>query len=775
MLRKWADTVVNGINGMLNEAHTLYDQRSRPVVPEQAATNPGPKRAVAALQLHLRERAALGREVQLQGSEVIAPVREVYSNKVQGKVQHWLNELDEMLGELMHEVDELSQDMHGLGAKWYGQSRKALTRIQTPRSNSQSNPPLHPPPTSAAASVDEMKRKEQAIDRNLTVSMAAMGLATGGALIYPPLSLVSVPLTLYSGIDIFQAAYHGLAKERRLRATVLDAVAVVAALVTHYYLASALASSLYYFGQKLLFKTEDRSRKNLVSILGEQPRFIRLLREGMEVQVPFEALRLDDVVVVNAGEMVPIDGRITAGLALIDQQILTGEAQPAEKGVGDRVFSATLVLTGRVCIQTEKTGAATVAAQIQAILNRTADFKSSVITKGQEIADRSVLPTLGAGALALMVRGPIGGVATLSANFSEVLRIAAPLGMLNFLNLASQSGILIKDGRALELLNQVDTIVFDKTGILTLEQPHVGQIYTLNSTSENELLTLAAAAETKQTHPIARAILQAANERELPLPTIDEAQYKVGYGIKVAVADSMIRLGSERFMTQEGIAVPSNIKTFQQDGHAQGYSFVYVAVDDQLGGVIELRPTIRPEVRRIIRALKERKLALYIVSGDYEQPTQKLAAELGIDRYFAGVLPEDKAALVEQLQREGRSVCFVGDGINDAIALKKANASISLRGATTLATDTAQIILMDGTLNQLAHLFALAHHFDANMKASLATTFVPSIVCIGGVFFLHFGIFSTIILYNLSLLASVANAMLPMMQQEKKNNPPNPN
>jgi len=264
--------------------------------------------------------------------------------------------------------------------------------------------------------------------------------------------------------------------------------------------------------------------------------------------------------------------------------------------------------------------------------------------------------------------------------------------------MASEQSILIKDGRALELLSQVDTVVFDKTGTLTQEQPHVGKIYTLQDYQENDLLKYAAAAEYKQKHPVAKAIIQAAHERELNLPEIDEAKYEIGYGIKVTISNQLIRVGSVRFMEMEEIAIPKKIRKILSSCHEFGYSLVMVAIDNQLAGAIELHATIRPEAKSIIKGLRQRNMSLYIISGDNEKPTQRLAEELGIDNYFADTLPENKATLIQQLIDAGKVVCFVGDGINDSIALKKAHVSISLKGASTVATDTAQIVLMDASL-----------------------------------------------------------------------------
>jgi len=618
--------------------------------------------------------------------------------------------------------------------------------------------------------ISEFDQETKEINYYLSISSIGLGLATAGALFSPFLSLLSVPVSIYLSLPIFQAAYKGISEERKLKVALLDSIAVISGLVTGYYFVTAFSEFIYYTAAKLLSKTRNSTRKTLINVFAEQPRFVWLLKNGTELEIPLSDLYVGDIIVVNAGEIIPIDGMITKGMATIDQHALTGEAQPDEKGVGDKVLAATIVLTGRIYIQVEKTGPETIAAQIGEILNHTSEFELSLQTRGEQLAEKTVLPTLATSTLALLTLGPYRSVAVLYANFSEVIRVTTPIGMLNFLNLASKDGILIKDGRSLELLNQVDTVVFDKTGTLTQEQPHMGNIYTCNGVKENDLLTYAAAAEYKQSHPIARAILTAANDRTLNLPEIDESQYEIGYGIKVKLTEQLIRVGSIRFMEMEGIAIPAEITALQRSSHEQGYSTVYVAIDQQLGGMLELHPTIRPEAKQIIRQLRRRHLSIYIISGDQEHPTKQLAEKLGIDHYFANTLPQDKAQLIEQLQKEGKSICFVGDGINDSIALKKAKVSISLRGASTAATDTALVILMDKTLTKLDHLFKLAQHFDTNQKNGLATTFVPGVLCVGGIFFLHFGIFNAMMFNNISIIAGIGNALLPLLNHQKKLN-----
>lgn len=610
--------------------------------------------------------------------------------------------------------------------------------------------------------------EEQTIDRNLLASATGLSLAAAGMFLYSPLGLLSIPFTLYASVDVMREARDALVEERRLRHSILDATVILSALASHLYVASALASLTYYTGHKLMALTEDNAEQTLRAIVGEQSRTVWRLLDDAEVETPFGELALGDIIVVGAGDTIPVDGLIRNGLASVDQHMLSGESRPVEKAAGDLAYAGTVVLAGRIYIQVERTGADTVAAQIGEILRRTADYKSSIQAKAEEISDRSVLPTLGLSALTMAALGPSSGVAVIGANYAEILRVVSPLSMLNFLAQAAHQGILIKDGRALELLTQIDTIVFDKTGTLTLEQPHVARLHTWHGRSEQALLTLAAAAEARQSHPIAKAILQAAQEQQLHLPAIEEARYEIGYGIKVNIDEQSVHVGSLRFMEQVGVPVADEVRSLQALGHEQGSTFVYVAVDGRLDGAIELQATLRPEAKTIIQQLKARKLDMYIISGDHQEPTKRLALELGIEHYFAEVLPEEKAQIVARLQAEGRFVCFVGDGINDAIALKQAHTSISLRGASTAATDTAQMILTEENLHQLDTVFDLAQRFAANQRIGYLTTFGPGLFCLGGIFFWKFQILSAMICYNVSLVAGLTNALFPTRQQENE-------
>jgi heavy metal translocating P-type ATPase len=601
------------------------------------------------------------------------------------------------------------------------------------------------------------------LDLDLAICTASLPLAAVAQFAMPALLPVSAALFAYTAVPSFRGAYEVLFKERRLGVDLLDSVVIMGCLATLQVFPGAILTWCLSIGRYLVRRTEDNSKKLLLGAFGKQPRYVWLLKDGIEIEMPLDRLDKGDVVVVHTGEMVPVDGIIVEGLAMIDQHALTGESTPAEKGVGDRVFASTVMVAGKVHVAVEKSGSETASAKIAQILNDSAGYKLASQHKGEQIADKVVIPTLGLGGLAFATLGPTGAVAVVNSDLGTGIRMAAPLAMLSTLALCAQKGVLVKDGRALDLLCEVDTVLFDKTGTLTRERPEVGRVISANGLNPLQLLRFAAAAERRFHHPIALAILQKAEEEGLRLPLTDATQYKVGFGITVGIDGHRVRVGSRRFMELEGVPLTREVEDALDEVHREGHTMAMVAVDDELGGALELRASTRPEVRGIVRGLRERGIRhIAIISGDHEAPTRRLAEELGMDRYFAQVLPADKADYVEKLQREGRKVCFVGDGINDAIALKKANVSISLRGATSIATDTAHVVFMEQSLGKLWELRDIARDLERNIRNSWLMILGPNLACIAGVFTLGFGIGASVLTNNVAALAALANGLLPM-------------
>lgn len=616
---------------------------------------------------------------------------------------------------------------------------------------------------------DGKSPEEERLDKGLKVLQTSLLFSSIGAFIYAPATLLALPGLIYAPLPIFKRAIQSV-KDRKLQIEVLDAIAIIGILGTGHFLLASVAATAYHISRKMLIKTENHSKKNLVNILGEQPRRVWILKGEAEVEIPFEQLQVGDILSVRTGEMIPVDGKVAMGTALVDQHTLTGESKPAEKTIGQDCFASTIIIEGHLFIGVEKAGEETVAAQIGAILQNSINYKKELSNKGKRLADASVLPTLIFGAASLPLVGVVGAATILNASFGYSLRTVSPIMMLNYLTIASKEGILIKDGRSLERLKNIDAVVFDKTGTLTLNQPYVAKIYPLKGLSEDQLLQYAAAAEYRQKHPVALAILAAAAARDLTPLIPGPTKYEIGFGIETQIEGKTHRIGSAKFMEREGVTIPEHIKEKANDAQLNGFSFVYLAIEDNLEGAIELHPTIRPEAHAVIQEIKSMGLECYIISGDNYYSTQYLAKQLKIEHFFAEVLPQDKAKLVNDLQNRQKKVCFIGDGINDAIALQQADVSVSLLGATTVATDTAQVVLMKENLHQLPLLFDIGEQFDDYMQRNVQWSVVPSLVTIGSVFLFNAGIATAVTSNFISLVGGGANSMHPVWRYQQAKN-----
>ncbi len=601
------------------------------------------------------------------------------------------------------------------------------------------------------------------IDYDLPVSAAAVTLAAAGQFLLPVLTPVSAALFIYSVIPSFKGVYDLVVKEKRLGVDVLDAIVVAACLATRQIFAGTVLAFTLSVSRKLVERTERDSKRMLLNVFGKQPRFVWLDVDGVAVETALEKVRTGDVIVIHTGESVPVDGDVVDGMAMVDQHALTGESAPVEKIAGEKVFAATTVIAGKIRVAVTSAGRDTTAAKLAQILNETSGHTLKAASKGTQLADRAVTPTLALGALSLATRGAASATAVVNCDLGTGIRMASPIALLSSLTLAAQHGVLVKSGLALETMSDVDTFLFDKTGTLTRERPEVGRILTFDRHAEDRILAWAAAAENRFSHPIAKAILDRFAGSGEPMPETDDTKYAVGYGVTVGVEGHTVHVGSARFMAHEGVALPPELDREVERAHDEGHSLIMVGVDGALGGALELKAAQRSEAQLVIDGLRARGARhLAIISGDHERPTRSLARKLGMDRYFAEVLPQDKARFVERLQKEGRRVCFIGDGVNDSIALKQADVSISLRGASTIATDTAQIVFMEDSLEKLLQIHDVATDLQRNVRRSWRMIVGANAVCIAGALFGNFGVMHSMVFNQIGGLAAVANGLLPL-------------
>lgn len=668
---------------------------------------------------------------------------------------------ERLVAPLRDELQGLQHDVRDQIDEWEAQrqlpgppsGQLSLQRVRDVLSSSQRNAQLAELDHEGAA---PLSQEEAASQKQLIIGLGTVAATLLAAVVHPALYLVSVAGLLYQARHAIGAAYHGLVHERRMNIYCQNVILVAGAMIVGSFTAITLGLCAGSLLRWFMAKTESKAHRSVAAVFSYQPRSVWMVSGEIEIEVDFTTVRVGDVIVIRAGSMIPVDGTVVRGIGAVDQRMLTGESRPAEKGPGDEVRASGVVLTGALYVRVDSSGNATVAAQIARMLTDTSSYKQKIWTRTEQRLERLLPPFLALGALTIPLRGLDTALAILWTIPGYRLIFFGPLTMLNFMHLTSSQGILLKDGQALERLRAVDTVVFDKTGTLTLEQPHLGRIFAFAGQSEAEVLALAAAAESGQTHPIARAIQHQA--RHLDIPVAEAAEVAVGLGMHVTVHGQRVRIGSERLMTLQGITLSDEARQHQETVHASGNSLVFIARETELLGAVEICPSLRSEAQALVADLQRRGKHVLILSGDHEAPTRALAAQLGIERYFAQVLPEEKAKVIEKLKHEGRTVCFVGDGINDAVALQRADVSISMKGATSIATDVAQVIFMSGNLGQMSNLLNMADEFERYMRTNRLATSLPAFFLVAGT--LTFGwsyltavlltqVTTPIILYNL--------------------------
>ncbi|RRR69547.1 MAG: heavy metal translocating P-type ATPase [Candidatus Viridilinea halotolerans] len=590
----------------------------------------------------------------------------------------------------------------------------------------------------------------------------AAGLSIGAVVVGIPIGPVSLAFgaAILLLLPSFQIIYKKAFAERRLSYAHVGLLYYIGVFATGNLVGAACGILFASLAYKVAALSEASFQQQMVSVFEQQPHTVWRVIDGVELETPFSEVQCGDILAFQAGQHLPVDGVVVAGAAAIDQHMLTGEAQLVDVGVGDPVLAATLLVRGRILVEVREAGAATTANQIGLLLSRSAQHRLSLEEKALKIADEALVPTLVGSSLALLLHGPISAVALIGCNYTINMAWATPVLMLKYLNQSMHMGVLVKEGDALECLAKVDTVIFDKTGTLTLEQPHVVALHPVEGEDAARVLRLAAAAEHRQTHPLAKAILAAAAEAQEVLLPVEEASYEVGYGLKVRLAGpheagTLVHVGSLRFMEQQALAIPPELAPLHDAAHERGAALVWVAANHAIIGALELAATVRPEAHMVIAALQQRGIECVIISGDQEAPTRHLAASLGISRFVANTLPNHKAEHVAALKAAGRTVCFVGDGINDAIALKEADVSVSLAGATTAAIDTAQVVLLDADLRQLLLLFDLVERMHGEIQQNFTANIAWSLFATGGVFLFQGGFAMTQLLYSASVASTI--------------------
>lgn len=591
----------------------------------------------------------------------------------------------------------------------------------------------------------------------------------GVALLVEPLAAPLVPLLLLvSALPMLKRARRSLSDDGKLNVDVLDASATSLLVLQGNFPMAIFMVWLINVADWIRDLTMMRSKKAIEEILGYQHIEAWVVRDGQTVRVNVVEVQVGETVVVYPGERIAVDGTVFSGKALVDQASLTGESVPVEKEEGGQVFAATVVREGKLYIRAERIGSETEAAQILRLVEAAPARETKIQNYAIKWANDLVPYSFAGGALGAVMGGGLqGAAAVLIVDYGTGIRIAAPTTVLSAMTKAIRSGILIKGGRHLESLAEVDAIVFDKTGTLTTGHPDVLDVVPVNASTTEEVLSLAAAAELRLSHPVSDAIVRAAKSRNLSIPERTASDYSLGLGVEAIVDDSVVLVGSPRFMTLREVDLSPDVQGHISGMQQRAISPLCVARDGVVIGLLSISDPLRPEARDVIEALRSRGMKrIVMLTGDHQDVARRIAAELGITEFVAEVFPGDKSEAVQKLQQEGFKVAVVGDGINDSPMLAYADVGIAVEGGTEAARETAPVVLLHGGLWKVPLAIDIGRETVDLIKQNWKIISIPNTIALGLACVGLLGPIGATLLSNGSAIVATINGLRPIMEEK---------
>ena len=515
--------------------------------------------------------------------------------------------------------------------------------------------------------------------------------------------------TVITGVKSVKYIYQGIHTllQRKIEVPVLDATAIGVSMFRGDISTAGSVMFLLGIGEILEEWTPKKSVDDLARSMSLNISRVWLCNDDQEMLVPTTKIQTGDLVRVHMGNMVPFDGTVAEGEAMVNQASLTGESEPVRKYIESTVYAGTVVEEGELTIRVKETNGASKFDKIVTMIEESEKLKSGLESKAEHLADRLVPYTLlGTGITYLLTRNITKAISVLMVDFSCALKLAMPISVLSAIREASNYHVTVKGGRYLEAMAEADTIVFDKTGTLTKAQPTVKQVVAFNGMSENELLRIAACLEEHFPHSMAKAVVQAAIDRHLVHEELhSKVEYIVAHGISSKINDKKVVIGSYHFVFEdEKCAVPDGMmEAF--DKLPSECSHLFMAIDHELAAVICIEDPLREEAAAVVRKLKETGISkVVMMTGDSDRTAKAIAARVGVDEYYSEVLPEDKASFVEEEKKAGRKVIMIGDGINDSPALSAADIGIAISDGAEIAREIADITVGADSLNELVTL-----------------------------------------------------------------------
>jgi len=504
-----------------------------------------------------------------------------------------------------------------------------------------------------------------------------------------------------------------------------------------YYESAGVILTLITLGKYFEDVSKGKTSMAIQTLVGLAPKMATVLRDGQEVEVPVEEVQVGDLIRVKPGEKVPVDGVVTEGNSTVDESMLTGESIPVSKSVGDEVIGASLNKTGSFILKATKIGKDTALSQIIQLVEQAQGSKAPIAKLADKVSGvfvPIVIVLALVSGLAWYFLGQESWVFALTITISVLviacpcaLGLATPTAIMVGTGKGAENGILLKSGEALEEANHVNMVVFDKTGTITNGTPVVTDVVTADSTDADALIRLAASLEVASEHPLGEAIVAKAKEQGAAFDEVTNFEAIPGFGIKGHVGETLVFLGNEKWMRENGLA---NVEMNEKANRfaEQGKTPLYIGYNDAVQGLIVVADTVKESSARAIQTLHEMGIQVAMMTGDHERTAQAIAAEVGIDRVFSEVLPQDKANYVSKLQEEGYIVAMVGDGINDAPALAQAQVGIAIGTGTDVAIESADAVLMKSDLMDVPAMLKLSRATIRNIKENLFWAFAYNII-----------------------------------------------
>ena len=504
-----------------------------------------------------------------------------------------------------------------------------------------------------------------------------------------------------------------------------------------YYESAGVILTLITLGKYFEDVSKGKTSMAIQTLVGLAPKMATVLRDGQEVEVPVEEVQVGDLIRVKPGEKVPVDGVVTEGNSTVDESMLTGESIPVSKAVGDEVIGASLNKTGSFILKATKIGKDTALSQIIQLVEQAQGSKAPIAKLADKVSGvfvPIVIVLALVSGLAWYFLGQESWVFALTITISVLviacpcaLGLATPTAIMVGTGKGAENGILLKSGEALEEANHVNMVVFDKTGTITNGTPVVTDVVTADSTDADALIRLAASLEVASEHPLGEAIVAKAKEQGAAFDEVTNFEAIPGFGIKGHVGETLVFLGNEKWMRENGLANEAMNEKANRFAE-QGKTPLYIGYNDAVQGLIVVADTVKESSARAIQTLHEMGIQVAMMTGDHERTAQAIAAEVGIDRVFSEVLPQDKANYVSKLQEEGYIVAMVGDGINDAPALAQAQVGIAIGTGTDVAIESADAVLMKSDLMDVPAMLKLSRATIRNIKENLFWAFAYNVI-----------------------------------------------